>query len=626
MNRHRLFLSAATVLLACALSARAQWITQTNSLKAGWNAVYLHVDATHATLDEMISPDVSNPIQEIWMWVPSSPGGQFVNSPATPSGLGNQWASWVRMTGPSSVLQRLAGNAAYLVKVATNTVGYTWLVKGRPVAPNNLWSLTGLNFVGFQTPPTVPPTFESFLAPAPVLQANAEIYRYQGGELTTTNPVRVFAFRTTPVKRDQAYWVRAGENYNDYFGPFQVAVSPTGIRFGDSKGQATLRLRNLTGNPLTVALRSVPSENAPAGLPTVQGPAPLLVRGPLNTTNLTFTFQTLASGPLQWALAPSGQPGSEVEIVLGLNRAQMGGNPGATFANVLRFTDSLALSQIDVPVSAEAASTIGLWVGGATVSYVSQYLKNYAKATNSGDFSNVLARLQLAEGTNGYHYEWDVTTGRILVFGGPQTNTGSYLLDGPIKVDSGSVPRAYPLRLIVHNDGTTARLLQRAYYGLGTASNMVVAAREGSLLASDLQHSRRVSAVHLPFSDGNTPWSFSGSMSLGQSITATVNTSYDDQSSNPFLHTYHPDHDNLDALFTTQLPEGMESYGLSRQITLSFTAPANDFDSLTRGSQDLKGNYSEAVTFRARNNFTRQYNALGTFVLKRVTDIATLTQ
>ena len=34
-------------------------------------------------------------------------------------------------------------------------------------------------------------------------------------------------------------------------------------------------------------------------------------------------------------------------------------------------------------------------------------------------------------------------------------------------------------------------------------------------------------------------------------MATTVTLSYNDQASNPFLHTYHPDHDNLDATFST---------------------------------------------------------------------------
>ncbi len=617
---------AFVLLVGWCQQSRAQWITQTNTLKPGWNAVFLHVDASHATLEELVGGDLTNPIQEIWYWQPALPTGQFIDSPQFPTSNGTQWSTWTRLAGPASALQRLTGNGAYLVKVANNVASYNWRVKGKPVLPTYRWTLTGLNFIGFPTPSAPAPTFESFLTPAPQLQQNAEIYRYPGGELGPTNPVRMLAFRTTPARRDQAYWVRAGESYNQYFGPIQILqVGAGGIRYGDTRGQAQVRFRNVANVPVTITMRPVASEASPVGQTNITGIPPLLIRGAVNTTNLTFGYTSLGAGGQTWNLAAAGQVGSEVEVMIGLDRSQMGGVPGALYAGILRFTDSLGLSQIDLAVSAEKESTAGLWVGGAAASYVSHYLKPYARATNATDFAALLNRLQLAEGANGYHYERDPNTGRVLVFGGPEQKTGSYLLDGPIKIDSGAVARPFPLRLIVHNSGSAVKLLQKVYHGVGLGSNMVVATREDLLLSAQLGEARRISSVQFPTSAGNIPWDFTGSLQQGGSLTVNVPLSYDDQASNPFLHTYHPDHDNLDPQFTTAQARGVESYGVTRQITLSVTPPGNDFNSLTQGSQDLTGNYSELITFQARGSQTRQYNVLGTFSLKRISDIATLT-
>src|SRR5688572_4076625 len=150
---------------------QAQWITQTNALRAGWNAVYLHVDASHVTLDQLVGSDLTNPIQEIWYWKPPLPTGQFVDSPQNPL-AGSQWSTWVRLG--SNALNRLAGNGAYLVRLPANAAPYNWLVKGKPVAPGYRWTLTGLNFVGFPVPTATPATFESFMLPAPQLAQNAE--------------------------------------------------------------------------------------------------------------------------------------------------------------------------------------------------------------------------------------------------------------------------------------------------------------------------------------------------------------------------------------------------------------------------------------------------------------------
>ena len=48
-------IGALCVLALIALPARAQWTTQSITLKPGWNAVYLHVDATHTNLDGSVA-------------------------------------------------------------------------------------------------------------------------------------------------------------------------------------------------------------------------------------------------------------------------------------------------------------------------------------------------------------------------------------------------------------------------------------------------------------------------------------------------------------------------------------------------------------------------------------------
>lgn len=627
MKTHFPFGLLAVLLLAGGASAQAQWITQTNSLKPGWNAVFLHVDASFTNITDLVG--LTGPIEEIWYWRPVLPTGQFVESPQTPTEAGSQWSTWTKLRGPDSALKSLFGNSAYLVRVATNVSSHEWRVKGKPVLPTYQWTLTGLNFIGFPTPPRVSPTFESFMAPAPELKQNGEVFGYQGGELGSNNPARVVALRNTVVRRDQAYWIRSGESYNEYFGPIQILRgSSSGIQFSNNLGLAQLRLRNVANVPVTVTLTQVPSEPQPLGQAPLVGDPPLLLRGPINPTNLTYLYTNLALGPQEWTLTNAGLPGSEVEVVIGLNRSRMLGTNGARYAGVLRFTDSLGLSQLDVAVSAEKESTAGLWVGEALVSQVSNYLKEYAKATNAADLTRVLNNLQLAEGANNYHYERDPATGHVLVFGGPNTNKGSYLLNGPVRTEVGTVAAPFPLRLIIHNDGTTARLLQKVYFGVdANGSNGVLATREGLLSAAHLDKAGRISAVHLPTSDANVPFPFGGKMEIDGTLVAKIELSHTEHTSNPFLHTYHPDHDNLDPFFgATPLDPGLESYGITRVTTLTFTPPDEEFKSLTQGSQDLVGRYSEVITFHGRGSQKRDYTVLGTFALRRISSIATLTQ
>lgn len=592
------------IALACfvvgTLSARAQWVTESFDLKAGWNAVYLHIDASHDTLEHLVGDDLNNPIMEVWAWVPNRTTMQFIQSPQEPVDTSSQWLSWVRNSIEPQTLERLLGNAPYLVRVSANVPTYTWQLKGKPLAPAYEWTTTGLNFLGFPTAPSGPPSFESFLAQAPDLQQKAEIYQYVGGDLGSGNPKRVYALRTTPVTRGQAYWIRAGTVYNRYFAPFEVIVSSaSGINFGDHISTASLRLRNLTSSNLTVSLKLVESETPPPGQTTIVGAPPLLIRGALNTTNLTYSYTNLpVDTPRDWTLAPKGTEGSETEIVLGLDRASMSSAVGDLLAGVLRFTDSFGFAQINASVSAKVGSRSGLWVGNAAVLQVGQYLKSYERDSS----------------------------------GNPITDAnGQYIVSG-INSDLGAAAYPYSLRLIVHNpDSGEAVLLQRVYVGPDANTNIVVANQQSALNQAMLSQARRISAAHLPWSSANAGWAFDSRFGASTNLTTTVTLNYDDHASNPFLHTYHPDHDNLDAKFKNALAQGSESYGVQREIHLVVTPPGDDFTSLTSAGDSITGEYAETIRVLglARSggtNDTRTFEVHGGFVLRRIAETPILTR
>lgn len=587
------FVCALAIAFGYTPKVHAQWLTQSIELKAGWNAVYLHVDSSHATLTDLIGADANNPIQEVWLWNASASVAQFVTSPQQPIHGGTHWIVWTRAQGIDSALQRLSGNVACLVRVDSGSATYGWNLKGKPVPPQYQWTTTGLNFLGFPTPSVNPPSFEDFLAKTPSLTQGAEIYRYPGGELGAGNPMRIFEFRTTSVRRGEAFWMRAGTTFNRYFGPFDVELQSTsGVHFGNNLGQYRIRLRNVTSAQVTVTLNVLPSETPPSGQAGILQIPPLLVRGAFDAAKLTYAYTELNAGAQSWVLAAKGQPGSDAELILGLNRSVMAGNPNDLYAGILRLTDSLGYSQVDLPVSANPSSSSGLWVGNVIVNQVRHYLKNYQRNADNEPV--------LAPGSSQYAV---VSTNQSL----------------------GTVARPFNLRLIVHKGAAETRLFQRLYHGLGLGTNAVVTTSEDLLHPSLLSSARRISAVHLPHQDGNTGWLCSGQLAQGQTLTAQVNLGHGDSASNPFLHSFHPDHDNLNATFDGAQPRGAESYDVERKLTLTFTAPGNDFTSLVSGAGQLTGLYSEEITLKGRGEESRRIDTAGVFLLKRISDISTLT-
>lgn len=381
----RRFLCAALMAFGVLPAARAQWLTQTVTLRPGWNAVYLHVDATHDSLENLVG--VASPITEIWLWQENLADGRLFGNPLQPV-AGSDWLPWSKATGPANAFP-LRANTTYLVQNASSAE-YAWNIKGKPVPPSVRWSAGGLNFFGFSTRSDSPPLFANFLSPAPSWN-NFVLYHYPGGESAGASPVTapLVSLATVPVTRGRAVWIKRQDNSdNRYFGPFETVLQDyRGVVFSDSLGAYSLRLRNHLAISNTVGVTLVASETSPTGA-SIPVP-PLLLRTGLDRTTLTYSFASLAlQQTVSFALAPKGRPGSEVEIVLGLDRASMVAGAGTEFGAVLRLQDTTSGHlQVDLPVTARQSSDEGLWVGDASITHVGNYLRTYAKATNAVEFA-----------------------------------------------------------------------------------------------------------------------------------------------------------------------------------------------------------------------------------------------
>ena len=912
---------ALLVLAGGIFPGQAQWLTQTNVIAPGWNAVYLFVDASGQSLDTLITANVANPIDQVWEWNVAPSPAQYVSTPANLLATGSQWLDWIRFGGATgNGLVRLSPNTAYLVH-STAATNFTWTVQGQPVPPSYNWDVTGVNLIGFPTPAISPPSFQNFFAYAPGL-AGFPIYSYPGLDPTSYVPQQQLSLPAAIV-RGQAYWVGSptGSN-NSYFGPFQIILpNPSGIDFTNTGTQVSLHIANTTAASLSVKVQLAPSEVPLYGSNNLAGMPPVLIRGAnINATNLTYSCLTLGGGnapatanspaatnQCSWTLAPRGQPGSDAVIVLGINRYAMGGAPGTEYAGILRFTDSLGLSEVDVPVAAAVSSTAGLWVGGASVTQVGSYLKTYATnangslavrsttlppggvalatnglivLTNAWTFYStnlvvtnysttgwvttcvttnntvvgtslvtnaVVATNGLAVVTNKListtaysatiitldlappYYDQDedgnfywvtaLTTNTTLpvvattntnwlgtntvapvaangtpvptfslqvssysltnlvvtnaLFASPVTNStvvhyavtnqvpctvpaydvcttnlavtailatnvwsstvltskslaslasytnvlqvftnsslftvtqgmqavtenlkvfrnfatnlvltnyvvynlvtysnalgasitssvtgttawittnrsgqatsamalimatnifqtvttnlpGSYVVTG-INTNLGPTMSAYPLRRIFFCDGTNCSLLQHVYWGVNPDTNYIVSTVQSALDQTKLASARRISATDLPWTANNAPWPFTGQLAQGGMVSGTVTDPYDDQASNPFLHTYHPDHNNLTADFSQELPRGAQSYDIVRTITLSMSPPGLDFTSLTSAGGSLSGAYFETINLVGGSGATRTFNVAGSFVLNQISTIGMLT-
>jgi hypothetical protein len=430
----------------------------------------------------------------------------------------------------------------------------------------------GANLLGFPTFSNagVFPLFTTYFSTFPVaVSPSSKIFRYNGGPLGPANPVQIFSPALERLDRTRAYWFDSAVVGN-FYAPLEITPSnPDGLLFGRSGTLVTVRVRNRTSAPVTLTVAPVPSASAPIGQEPVTGPVPLK-RRTFHAPTATHVETPLATG-FNEVIGPQ----SAIELNFTPDRALLTGAGNTFYASLLRFTDSANLIDISLPVSARVSSLAGLWVGDVAV-------------------TEVTSRAPGATGTR-------------------------------------SVARPFPLRVLLHVDNAgVARLLPQVYLGkLASApTTLGLTTLESALLPSAVSDAIRISAAHLPLDVPITAGS--GSVALGATLVRTVTLPFNDRT-NPFVHAYHPDHDNKDAR-GNPLPAGVESYTVTRTCSFTFSpTPVAGADALGWGTTVLGGTYTESVrglmsyTDPATNTRRDDIELSGTFLLRRIDESGSIT-
>jgi formylglycine-generating enzyme required for sulfatase activity len=555
-----------------AVQVRAEWKTETYDLVTGWNAIYLHIDPSYDTIENLVN---STAIDQVWLWTPDLSSAQFITSVEDPiTAGGDNWLAWVKNDANNSNLEKFIGNAAYLIHATANV---ELSLKGKVVPPVYTWTATGQNFLGFSTASGTEPTFSNFFGLAEDLDTSfTDVYRYPGGETGVSPVPSEYVAENDFVKRGEAFWV-SDSDYNRFFGTFSITLQDLdGVHLGTSTSAYRIRLTNTSNESLRVTLEMVMSDSPAVGSTYIDAP-PLLIRGSLDPTTFTYSFAALSDGAVSWDLNPAGEVGSSVEVVFGVDRLAMttdqnnqATQPEDLFGGILRFTDNLNYTLIDVPTTAEVGSLAGLWVGEAKITQVQQALSEYevdedGETALNDDGSAVVSETDLS---------------------------------------FGDVAQSFPLRLIMHRDESgTTRLLQRVYYGLDVPEDendepeAILATGQGLLNEDYLDTARRITSVHLPWSADNNVWTFDNSLDFVSTMSTTVSTLFDDQGANPFVHTYHPDHDNRSPLFEAYGDDerGFESYDIIREIALNAGTTLVTSESTTTSTSAESNSTTEAV-------------------------------
>lgn len=536
-------------------SLQAQWLNKTYALRQGWNGVWLSGDASHATVEELLA-DFPN-VTEVWRWNPNPDQVTFTTSPSEPTAQSDEWTIWKRNDPAEKRLSYLVGNSAYLFYCASDT---SVSIKQLAIPPEATWQISGANFLGFPALANAP-TFSSYFASFPsantsVLSPSSQIFKYNGGPLGASNPLQISP-SSERLDPDKAYWIQ-NSAVTDFTAPLEYELpSQAGLSFGRTLNSMTMGVTNRSTSSLTLTVSLQDSATAPTGQPSIDGGV-LLRRRVFDSATNSYAETAIPSGGFTVSIPASGRTNLE----FGIDRSLLVDSE-AFHASILRIRDSASLTDVRLPVSAQASTPAGLWIARATVTDVVSTAPSSPGSTTSRPF--------------------------VLVF-------------------------------LIHVDETgAARLLSQAFTGrlTSTGNPRGISISEETVLSfaeSDIPPQRYVAAQMplVPYILGQ------GAVSTGATVTWQIPIPHDDPT-NPFVHTYHPDHDNLDASFSIPLAAGVESYDVGRACSFTFTSePPNGGTVSGWGASILGGTYQETLT--GLNSQPLQVS--GTFGMQRISEIA----
>jgi hypothetical protein len=385
---------------------------------------------------------------------------------------------------------------------------------------------------------------------------------------------------------------------------------------------------------------TTPSVNASAA---IGGSVPLKVRGALDPVTAQFSYSSLGANE---SYSVTLAPGASTELVIVVDRAAMTGAVGTLRANLLRITDSLNQTQQDLAVSAVIGTQHGLWSGMAIIDDVTQIegstvvqpvVATGKAVLGTGTNAGKVVQINLevvgsfyteaptisfsGGGGTGAAATATISTSQGTLQDITITNAGSGYTAAPTVTFSAPQGKpnvtksSFQVPFLLHVDGSgTVRLLQQAF--LGTNGSTPVVATAESNFGGNRKPSSRLSVASLPagFVRAST-----GVASLTSTATFEVLLDYDSDS-NPLVHRFHPDHDNLDARFATKLPAGRESLTVRRTVALDFRTPVTGMTDPAWGYSLLGGTYTETIEgLRAQTVIVK-----GSFVINRVIEAPTL--
>ena len=536
------------------LPVGAQWVTQTIKLGPGFNPVYLQVTPGDPSCASVFG-DIPA-IREVWLYNRYTQVATFVTN-ATQSTLGqDHWLTWFQAGGTKSFLSTLGqvrGGQSYLIKLATNAAPLTLTVKGLPQPPRSDWIPNDVVLAGFPISEIDRVTFHQFLLDSPQVASSAG----QDSAVFSVNPQTAFESQirnpeTTKIQPGRAYWAYLqGHTHNPY--PFE-AVGPgdnNSVQFLQDNPISAIRLNNtITTSSQTLHLQLLESEAPPAGQPRKAGILPTAALIP--AADGSYRVQNLANG-VDIVLAP----GESRQIRLGmiLRALTPTRDTNSTYQALLEVTEKTHGYRQLVPLAGEVAGSRFFARNRSLLAFAG----NKSPKPAGQDSTTAVSTSALSAGL------W---VGTLTLNG---VNLPGFSSASNPDSSQSQVAPASPLstRVMIHVDSNgVSRLVQQVIFA-SVSDGTNVATRMYSQLTNLPAGASFKSRVSAPSWPAAAPTPMLGS--FGTNLSATVTVPFNDKV-NPFVHRYHPDHNNLAEDFKTPLVAGQESFDINRQVSFYFGA------------------------------------------------------
>ncbi len=600
----RAFAVCACLIATCDAMAATATIQQTLTLQPGWNAVQLQLapdERDFATVFDGV------PVHSVWRWRPEQGGAQFIRDPA--EGLQNLagWYGWYPAGKPAAFLSnlfRFEPLGAYLIKLEGTTPA-TIVLAGKPLYRATDWQIDAFTLTGLPVDPANPPSFGEYFQRS-AAHAGQPVY-----VLEPTGRWRLVASPASEVARPGvAYWIYT-KGKSGFHGSMRVVLDNGGdaIDFGSAGASQRFVLRNLADSAGSFTLETT-------------GTLPLMLRGADDPVTHRQTWTPFAS-PTVFGVAGNGSvfvelaaksaelEQAQVEDILSIRDEQGGllrlhlraNDPGASAAST---------GLLGSPDGGEADPLAGLWAGIVSVDAVSesqrgQFAIDVDDSDGDGDTSERI-------------YIPDVPGSE------PTPAKRSFAQRVLIHVDADGHARLLKDAILMWKEGTTRPSAEDPDYQEVDAPGHYVLVTDktrlslfdGATVRDNVSVGQRFSTIAYDF-DGDT-LALTGSFAPGQTLNAGIELAASNPT-NPFLHRYHPDHDNLDEQRQPQPAGRTEAYAVTRAQSYVFDAEDPDGgNEPSWGAQQLSGVFRETLTGLHRVPIT----VSGRFQLQRISNVAVL--